>query len=61
MAFAEPTTALFLSQQAHVPQCEGFGPYCPSSKVIPNKNLSMRNGLIAPWRTPAYREMNEWM
>ena len=21
----------------------------------------MRNGLVAPWRTPAYREMNEWM
>ena len=21
----------------------------------------MRNGLVAPWRTPAYREMNDWM
>ena len=65
MAFAEPTTALFSSNSpiGACPECEGFGRTVELDldKVIPNKNLSMRNGLIAPWRTPAYREMNEWM
>jgi excinuclease ABC subunit A len=29
--------------------------------VIPNPNLSIRQGLVAPWRTPAYSEMQQWM
>ena len=64
-AFAEPTTALFSSNSpiGACPECEGFGRTVELDldKVIPNPNLSMRNGLVAPWRTPAYREMNEWM
>ena len=64
-AFAEPTTALFSSNSpiGACPECEGFGRTVELDldKVIPNQNLSMRNGLVAPWRTPAYREMNEWM
>ncbi|MGA7620741.1 excinuclease ABC subunit UvrA [Candidatus Binatus sp.] len=64
-AFAEPTTALFSSNSpiGACPECEGFGRTVELDldKVIPNPNLSIRNGLVAPWRTPAYREMNEWM
>jgi excinuclease ABC subunit A len=64
-AFAEPTTALFSSNSpiGACPECEGFGRTVELDldKVIPNPHLSMRNGLIAPWRTPAYREMNDWM
>jgi excinuclease ABC subunit A len=45
------------------PQCEGFGrtSELDLDKVIPDHNLSLRGGLIAPWRTPAYREMQQWM
>jgi len=64
-AFAEPTTAMFSSNSpiGACPECEGFGRTVELDldKVIPNPNLSIRNGLVAPWRTPAYREMNEWM
>jgi excinuclease ABC subunit A len=64
-AFTEPTTALFSSNSpiGACPECEGFGRTVELDldKVIPNPNLSIRNGLVAPWRTPAYREMNEWM
>ncbi len=64
-AFAEPTTALFSSNSpiGACPECEGFGRTVELDldKVMPNHSLSMRNGLVAPWRTPAYREMNEWM
>jgi len=64
-AFAEPTTALFSSNSpiGACPECEGFGRTVELDldKVIPNPNLSIRQGMVAPWRTPAYREMNEWM
>ena len=64
-AFAEPTTALFSSNSpiGACPECEGFGRTVELDldKVLPDHSRSMRNGLVAPWRTPAYREMNEWM
>ena len=64
-AFAEPTTALFSSNSpiGACPECEGFGRTVELDldKVIPDHTRSMRNGLVAPWRTPAYREMNDWM
>jgi excinuclease ABC subunit A len=64
-AFAEPTTALFSSNSplGACPECEGFGRTVELDldKVLPDHGRSMRNGLVAPWRTPAYREMNEWM
>ena len=63
--FAEPTTALFSSNSpiGACPECEGFGRTVELDldKVIPNPNLSLRQGLVATWRTPAYREMNDWM
>ena len=64
-AYPEPTPALFSpnSPIGACPECEGFGRTVELDlqKVIPNPNLSLRQGLIAPWRTPAYREMHEWM
>ncbi len=63
--YPEPTPALFSSNSpiGACPECEGFGRTVELDldKVIPNPNLSLRQGLIATWRTPAYREMNEWM
>ncbi len=63
--FPEPSTALFSSNSpiGACPECEGFGRTVELDldKVIPNPNLSIRQGLVATWRTPAYREMNEWM
>ncbi len=63
--FPDLTPALFSpnSPIGACPECEGFGRTVELDlqKVIPNPDLSMRQGLIAPWRTPVYREMNEWM
>ena len=60
-AFPEPTPALFSANSpiGACPECEGFGRTVELDleKVIPNPNLSLRQGLVAPWRTPAYREM----
>ncbi len=65
VAFPEPTPALFSpnSPLGACPACEGFGRTVELdlAKVIPNPDLSIRQGLIAPWRTPAYSEMQSWM
>jgi len=65
VTFPEPTPAL-LSANSPIgacPECQGFGRTVELdlAKVIPNHNLSIRQGLVAPWRTPAYREMHAWM
>jgi excinuclease ABC subunit A len=64
-SFAEPVPALFSSNSpiGACPQCEGFGRIVELDleKVIPNPLLSLRQGAVMPWRTPAYREMQEWM
>ncbi|MGH7931875.1 MAG: excinuclease ABC subunit UvrA [Candidatus Binataceae bacterium] len=64
-AFPEPTPALFSSNSpiGACPECEGFGRTVELDfdKVLPNPKLSLRQGLVAPWRTPAYREMHQWM
>ena len=63
--FPEPTPALFSANSplGACPACEGFGRTAELDleKVIPDPRLSLRQGLIAPWRTPAYREMQTWM
>jgi excinuclease ABC subunit A len=63
--FPEPTPALVSANSpiGACPQCQGFGRTVELdlAKVIPNHNLSLRQGLVAPWRTPAYREMHAWM
>ena len=65
VAYPEPVPALFSSNSpiGACPECEGFGRTVELDleKVIPNPRLSLRQGLIATWRTPAYREMNDWM
>ncbi len=65
ISYPEPAPALFSSNSpiGACPECEGFGRTVELDleKVIPNPNLSLRQGLIATWRTPAYREMNDWM
>lgn len=65
LAFPEPTPGLFSSNSplGACPSCEGFGRTVELdlAKVIPNPNLSIRQGLVAPWRTPAYSEMQTWM
>jgi len=64
-SFAEPVPAMFSSNSpiGACPQCEGFGRIVELDldKVIPNPLLSLRQGAVVPWRTPAYREMQEWM
>lgn len=63
--FPEPAPALFSANSplGACPQCEGFGRTVELDleKVMPDAGLSLRQGLIAPWRTPAYREMKSWM
>ncbi|MGD0291015.1 MAG: excinuclease ABC subunit UvrA [Candidatus Binataceae bacterium] len=64
-AYPEPTPALFSANSpiGACPECEGFGRSVELDleKVMPNPNLSLRQGLVAPWRTPAYSEMQQWM
>jgi excinuclease ABC subunit A len=64
-AFVEPTAHLFSANSplGACAECEGFGRTVELDleKVLPNPRLSLRQGLVAPWRTPAYREMQDWM
>jgi excinuclease ABC subunit A len=63
--FPEPTPALFSANSpiGACPKCQGFGRTVEidEEKVVPDRSLSLRQGAVAPWRTPAYREMAEWM
>jgi excinuclease ABC subunit A len=63
--YPEPSPALFSANSpiGACPECEGFGRTVELDldKVMPNPRLSLRQGLVAPWRTPAYREMQQWM
>ncbi|MFP6626038.1 MAG: excinuclease ABC subunit UvrA [Deltaproteobacteria bacterium] len=58
--FVKPTPHLFSfnSPLGACPECEGFGRIVDIDldKVIPNKSLSLRDGAVAPWSTPAYQE-----
>ncbi|MBV8451837.1 MAG: excinuclease ABC subunit UvrA [Deltaproteobacteria bacterium] len=64
-SFAEPGPALFSSNSpiGACTECEGFGRTVELDlgKVLPNPLLSLRQGAVVPWRTPAYREMQDWM
>jgi excinuclease ABC subunit A len=64
-SFPEPVAGLFSSNTplGACPECEGFGrtTELDLDKVLPDPRLSLRQGLVAPWRTSAYREMHEWM
>ncbi len=64
-SFPTPVPALFSpnSPIGACPQCEGFGRTVEIDleKVLPDPLLSLRQGAVVPWRTPAYREMQDWM
>jgi len=64
-SFPEPSPALFSANSpiGACPKCEGFGRTVELDleKALPNPALSLRQGVVAPWRTPAYREMHDWM
>lgn len=56
--FAKPEPQLFNSNSplGACPECEGFGSVVETDMdlVVPDKSLTLRQGAIAPWRTPAY-------
>jgi len=55
---ATPHLFSFNSPLGACQSCEGFGRVVDIDleKVIPNKRLSLRDGAVAPWSTPAYAE-----
>jgi excinuclease ABC subunit A len=58
--FPEPEPRLFRynSPQGACPTCEGFGRVIDLdlARIVPDPSKSLRDGAIAPWSTPAYRE-----
>ena len=62
--FSEPTaeSLSFHSPLGACSECEGFGQVSGMTlqKVVPDTSLSLRDGAIQPWTTPAYRhELDE--
>jgi excinuclease ABC subunit A len=61
--FTEPFPEMFAFNHARgaCPTCEGFGRVMglDMDKVIPNKRLSLREGAIHPFQTPANKELQE--
>lgn len=62
--YPEPETRLFNfnSPIGACEECQGFGETVSidMSKIIPDESLSIREGAIAPWRTPSYEhELHE--
>lgn len=57
--FPEPSQRLFNFNQplGACPRCEGFGDIVEvdMNLVVPDPSLSIRQGAIAPWNTPAYQ------
>lgn len=53
----EPRLFSFNSPLGACPTCTGFGESSEIDldKILPDKTLSLREGAIAPWRTPAYQ------
>jgi excinuclease ABC subunit A len=59
---AEPRLFNFNSPIGACPTCTGFGEVASidQDKVVPDRKLSLREGAIAPWRTPSYsHELDE--
>jgi excinuclease ABC subunit A len=61
--YTRPTPHLFSFNNAlgACPECTGFGRVVDIDldKVIPNKRLSLKDGAVAPWNTPAFAEVKE--
>ncbi|MEQ8849717.1 excinuclease ABC subunit UvrA [Botrimarina sp.] len=55
-ATPEPQLFNFNSPLGACPECEGFGSVVETDMdlVVPDKSLSLRQGAVAPWRTPSY-------
>lgn len=57
--YLEPTSTLFSfnSPLGACPKCEGFGDQVDMDMrlVVPDESLSLREGAIAPWNSPAYQ------
>ena len=63
-SFGQPTSESlnFMSAAGACPECEGTGQVSGMTldKVVPNDQLSLNEGAIQPWTTPAYRhELDE--
>lgn len=63
-SFGQPTSESlnFMSAAGACPECEGTGQVSGMTfdKVVPNDRLSLTEGAIQPWTTPAYRrELDE--
>ncbi|NIA22526.1 MAG: hypothetical protein GWP05_11325 [Anaerolineaceae bacterium] len=60
--FLEPQPDLFSFNSAlgACPTCEGFGRVSglDESKIVPEAMLSIGQGAVAPWNTPAYHDMS---
>lgn len=58
---SEPRLFNFNSPIGACERCEGFGETVSidMTKVIPDRSLSIRQGAIAPWKTPAYQHEYE--
>jgi excinuclease ABC subunit A len=58
-----PTPHLFSfnSPLGACPECEGFGRVTAidDNKVVPNKKVSLADGAIAPWSTPAFADVQQ--
>lgn len=56
----QPSTFSFNSPLGACPQCQGFGSVSAISweKLVPNPTLTLQQGAIACWTTPAYE--HEW-
>lgn len=58
----DPRLFSFNDPSGACPTCEGFGleSFVDESKLVPDPNLSLREGAIAPWNAPSYRhELDE--
>ena len=61
---SEPRLFSFNSPIGACSQCTGFGEVSDLDleKIVPDRNLTLRDGAIAPWRTPSYEhELHELM
>lgn len=58
--YVEPSPRLFSynSPLGACPVCEGFGRVIDldMDRIVPDRSKTLRDGAIAPWTTPAYRE-----
>ena len=63
--FMEPTADLFSFNSAlgACPRCEGFGRISglDERKIIPDPMLSLAQGAVAPWTTPAYADAMKYL